>query len=78
MIKAEKKKIELFVLIRRGKYFLTGFEIVFLLKPRCFACGNVYVCNKSSFGTKTAHSDRLFDVDVSIPADFTLFEYKII
>jgi hypothetical protein len=72
MIKA--RKIDQFVFRWNEKNFLTGLEIVFLLKPRCFACGNVNVCNTSSLGTKTAHSDRLFDVDVSNTPDFTLFK----
>ena len=50
--------------------------MVFLLKPRCFACGKVNVCNKSSLGRKIAHSDKLFVVDVSSGTDFVLFQLK--
>lgn len=59
------------------KHFRTGFDIVFLLKPRCCACGSLYDCNISSLGTKVAHSFKVLGVDTSIAAGFAPFEHKI-
>ena len=48
--------------------------MVFLLNPRCLACGKLNACNNSSLGIKTAHSDKLFVVDVSNGAGLVIFE----